>query len=360
MTDVPAEYDIELAMDRYATEGGVEGWKAIEWLWKGLPWSARFMKLFGIAPDWWKRTYILPLLCRAAAPFLDRFTQPGAEYGEKARRWLLFFAPIAVADPQLFSPAVAVFLAEFRQPRVLERTEESAQRPACPRKTVVETEVRVSQRIVPLSSETKEAARGLVGQLTQLRGSVVELSEDAEKTFRRVFSIRREAQQAIADILAFKEELFSLLTALDDGLFHLSDLTFEARSDREAKAIVQKHGELASRVRGSLRSCESRGEDLRRCVDERRNALLARLHALVRSLDQLSLLDSTNPLYDRQSRIVRRAREQIKQFRLSIAKGPGPTLSLAELEEFVDKQIGVSEEFLTAGKVSFHQMADSL
>ena len=157
MTPVPTEHDIELAMERYVSdtaEGGIETWRAMKWLWKELPWPARIIPHLGIALDWWKQKYVLPLLCRFALPFLERFAQSGEACSERRRRWSVFFAPIAVADPQLFPPKMIVFLSEAcraplreRREERGERREERTQRQSYRKELSVGDDERVPQRI---------------------------------------------------------------------------------------------------------------------------------------------------------------------------------------------------------------------
>ena len=355
MAQVPTARDIELAMELYAScgaEAGVKEWRTLEWLWSALPWSARFMTHFGAASlEWWKRKYVLPALCQAAVPFLERFVRTAGSYqdAEDGRRWFFFFAPMAVADPQLFPHELVPFLldtrASFRERQGYSR----APRQGSPMALREEVREHVPYKGTPVSEETKEAARRLIGKLTPLRASAASLLESVDKTLCRAFPMRNEIQQAMADIHSFHDELFSLLTAVDDGLFRLSDSTFGTGTDREAREIVHEHDEFVNHVRAVIPTFKSRAEELYSLVDELRGGLFSRLHALVRSLDHLSQLDPSNPFYNHQSKIVRGARDQIKKFRLSLAKGPGPEITLAQLEALVDQRIGVSEEFHAEG-----------
>jgi hypothetical protein len=84
-------------------------------------------------------------------------------------------------------------------------------------------------------------------------------------------------------------------------------------------------------------------------VDELKNGIFNSIHTLVRSLDRLSVLEPSNAFHSLQSRVVHEARDQIKKFRLALVKGPGPEMTLAQLEEFVARQIDLSDEFHAEG-----------
>jgi hypothetical protein len=359
----PRGRDVERAMEHYASDSAAVGeqeWQAMEWLWNELPWSARFISHFGAANfEWWKRKYVLPLLCRAATPFLERFSLGEWTRSEEeiVRRWFLFFAPIAAHDAHLFSPEVVSFLSDAcpsfggkRGGGV--RYETHAQYQALqmgPKPSGARPYEKTVRREEPVSEATKEAARGLIGKLSQLRESIVTLSGGVDRAFCRAFPMRCEMQQTVADIHTFQDELFALLMTVDDGLLGLSDPTLGAFADREARKIVCAQEELLDRIRAMMPSLGSRAEELRLLVDEFRNDLFNSIHTLVRSVDRLSVLDPSNPFHTHQARVVRAAREQIKKFRLSLARGPGPEMTLAQLEEFISRQIGLSEEFHAEG-----------
>jgi hypothetical protein len=358
----PIGRDIELAIELYASapaKAGVQEWQAMEWLWKELPWSARFLSHFGaVSLGWWKRKYILPVLCKAAHPFLEKFSRGEWTRSQESmvRRWFLFFSQFASAEPQLFSPELVAFLSDtcpsFCGREVFSRDETYARhraRQLATRPDEVESHEEVFRREETVSEETKEAARGLIGKLTNLRESVMTLSGGVDKTFHRAFPMRNEMQRTVTEIHSFQDELFSLLMTLDNGLLCLSDSAFGNLSNREAKSVLSEQGELLTRVRSSMPSLGSRSEELRLQVDELKNGIFNSIHTLVRSLDRLSVLDPSNPFHDLQARVVREAREQIKKFRLALAKGPGPEMSLTQLEELVARQIDLSEEFHAEG-----------
>ena len=363
----PTEMGIEQAMTYYTSSvAGASEWRAVSWLWDALPWSARIITHVGAATlEWWKRKYVLPLLCQAAVPFLERFARRGVDE-EKGRRWFFFFSPIAVAAPQLFPPELVAFLSdagrsfcrsqlenrprdsmvESRGRSVRRKNDSPTVQQHSPKESCVEVSEQVPQKRIPVSEETKEAAHRLVGKMNQARESVAACSESMDKTFRRAFPMRREIEQTMADIQKFQEELFLSLAALDDGIFYLSESALG--TEEEAREIIHREEGIFDSARTSLPTLESRTEEIRSRVDDLRNSLFTRLHDLVRSLDCLSLLDPSAPMYSHQSRVVREARDHIKKFRLALAKGPGPEISLAQLEKFVDQRIGLSEEFHTA------------
>ena len=358
----PTGHDIELAMERYASasaKAGVQEWQDMEWLWKELPWSARFLSHFGAAGfEWWKHKYVLPILCRAATPFLERCARGEWPRSQESmvRRWFLFFSPFAVTEPALFSHELVAFLSDscpsFGGREGLSRDETYARYRArhtatkTPGADAYEAVVRYEE---PVSEETKGAARSLIGKLGNLRESVVTLSGGVDRTFHRAFPMRNEIQRTVADIHAFQDELFSLLMALDESLSCLSDPALGSLSDREAKSIVFEQGERVSSIRSSMVSLGSRAEELRLQVDDLKNGIFNSVHTLVRSLDRLSVLDPSNPFHNLQAKVVREARDQIKKFRLALAKGPGPEMTLAQLEELVAHHIDLSEEFHAEG-----------
>ena len=356
----PTGHDIELAMERYASaEAGIQEWRDMEWLWKELPWSARFLSHFGAASfEWWKQKYVLPVLCRVATPFLERYAR-GEWFRQQesmVRKWFYFFSPLAAADSKLFSPALVAFLSDacpsFEGREGFSRDETYARYRA--RQTVTKTSgatvyEEAERREEPVSEEMKGAARSLIGKLSNLRESVITLLGGVDRTFHRAFPMRNEMQRTVAEIHAFQDELFSLQMALDDSLLCLSDSAFGSLSNREAKRVVFEQGERVSSIRSSVTSLGSRAEELRLQVEELKNGIFNSIHTLVRSLDRLSVLDPSNPFHNLQARIVREARDQIKKFRLALAKGPGPEMTLAQLEELVARHIDLSEEFHAEG-----------
>jgi hypothetical protein len=381
MDSHPTLYELAAAIESFTQSSRKEepvDWSAIPWLWNSLPWSARFVKYLGASRSaWWMERYIVPIFCSEGAAHLQRLLAGDWVHSEEEAFQLCFHFFSSRASQ--FSPEIARLLSEpcpsfhtikmamqaqcapkrFSKEWFWFRDETFAQ--YCSRlrslvahvpsiKAAGSEQVESQPEADLVTEETRKKASRVVEKLTAIRTRILDTLSSIDQTIASAFPIRCLINDDLDEIQKTKKEAFDLLLALDDELFEFPDSAVSYLSDGELQNKIAGGERALHRHQKAVDDLCIRSEQQRLQCVRNREALMERLYALTRLLDHVPVLSPTQAFREAQVQQIKSGREKIKRFRLSIAKGPGPALSLEELEHEIALSHQLALSFYEEGR----------
>ena len=311
------------------------------------------------------------------------YTAPVLRGGIKEWRAMHFFAPYAVKSPQLFSREMVEFLLrpcpsfhterEAFQSRLswkaghkgalwhkdetfahyLDRLQSLVHRSSPPpvlKAREAASPIEVKHPVDAIKEETKLRTKRNIEEMTVLRDEAEALSSCLNQQVTKAFPLRQEVSEAVFELKNAKEAALTLLLDIENALSGYCEVMAPCSSDEQAQQYLCRAEQASAEFRRRLVDLRTREEEICSRIEEQRTALFKRLQDLSRALDRVPMLTSAHPFRVHQTRILRQARDRIKQFRIAITKGPGPEMPIDHLERDVETAGRLVKAFYDEGR----------
>ena len=343
MTLFPSVYQLEKALKLYQEESSsktIKQWYKIPWIYDHLSLSARVLSCFGAARCiWWKKAYILPILCEKAEPFLRQFKEgtyskmDGYVFSELFH----FFSSNSKDSSQFFDEEIRSFLTEknpFSPKKEIEEKQPFSKKEARLEKAPILYKKTSREQIE--EDACKENRRvdweKMLSEVNVLYEQLLHLFQEFLLCLLEARPFRKENPDLYKRLMQMKEALEEMLGALEIN-FPSTTTIIESTDAISFKALILKQKEALRCIRNNIKSIEEALSFEKIQVLKEKEAFSDLCKSLTKQLDSVPLLSSEKTYRSVQARAIKEAREYVKFIRKEFQKNMDLDISLSDFQK---------------------------
>lgn len=352
-------------------------WSNFSWLYPRLSLSARLMEKVGVgSTHWWKDRYILPELCRCAIPYLLRLSSGvWRQYEEGFLRRLFSFLATRKSQISSFLPAQIISFLDGPCPSFSDERQNAKSRcavlgivdPGCNWnrdetfchyqariKTLLHKQKSISKdrpsSPPPLSQQTITRIKHMMEKLTTAQAECATACEALIPLLQKANPLREEFPKLVHNLHLLSDWTLSVRLAVDEALLEIPDTTtWEVHGEAQMQLIFERAEANYSQVTKDIAVAQSRAKEFEEEISALRRSSEQFLHTSLHTVDIAPVLPDSNPLYPKQTMILQRARQCIKQARAALRPGSGVPFSRREVEKELNRLLQLCHDLYREG-----------
>jgi hypothetical protein len=371
MCACPSVYQLEKAVQLYKDEhvfGDMTSWRHFDWIYSRLGVLARAFYCVGMEHcSWWKRTFLLPVLCQDGAAYMQAF-QDGLwtkSQEEVFSDLFEFFSAQSKKAPALFDADIVTFLSQPK-PSFVKAREKAVLLFAAASKNqeyswknsetykeytkrlgtiVVKKEgperfkgtsfSDVERPLEPVSEKAIDDWKRVLGQIPEILQEVFGLERDLKGLFPVARAFRRQTGDQYDRLSKMNETIGEMLDALEKD-FPSLDLVRLQMSQRYFLTLIAQENQVLSRIRKNCFSIKKALVDEQELISSTKEEFSLLCRKLTRLMDSVSVLPIGNPFKVHQVRVLKEGREILKESRQSLSKGIDIMMTFEDLLQKIE------------------------
>lgn len=376
----PSAYQLEKVIRLYE-DGSFDGvkWQQFNWLYQQLGCIARSLTYFGVMHSaWWRRSFVLPILCREANLVLQAFLEGAWTKAEEPVLGVIFdFCAREIhSAPDLFDIKIRAFLltkkpsfSQVRDEALLElvSTEEGRDFAWKSAETYKDYSRRLSvfafkaspglkgqQPVLaqvplePIREESIHRWKNLLQQIPELMGMVVDLEKEIVALLKVAKAVRRQEWDLCSRLMSMKKSAEEMLSALEAHFPSLELVRSQLSGPYFAKVCVLE-SVLLARIR---QNCGVMHDELfieKERIFRIKEEFSQLVRQLTKCLDSVPVVLVKNAFKAHQLRVLKEAREILKEYRQSFVKGVDIGLNFDEGRQKIMNLAALAGRFYDEG-----------
>ena len=372
----PSVYQLEKAIKLYEDESApvdVAKWRRTDWVYHQLGSLGKALSYVGVPRfSWWKRTFILPILCRESGHFLSIFQDGDWVKADEPSFSTIFdfFSSAAKQVPHLFEKSALTFLSQkkpsfsdLRDEAFLasvvpgktkeltwkcgetykdyrKRVSEAVVRSDVTKKTEIRPRIDMEAPLEPVREESVVRWKTIMQQVPQLTKDVIGLSKEIEGNFVQARAIRSENGALYDRLFEMKKTVVEMLDALEVDYPSLELLSQQVSQPYFSRLIYQEE-QVLSKIRKNYSAMQKALLEDRGLILGKKDEFSQLCRQLSKLLDCVPLLPQESVFKAHQARVLKEARDMLKDLRNAFSRG----IDIGMTFENFQQKISIFEDF---------------